>query len=114
MSPKQYEKLKDYSILVVGTLQHHTMATQSNSSNALYDDRMSRTAKSLLSLGRNALGGLGRNNRCALAEKLSASAAVTGTAAWAMLLSPPPNSREEQVVEMMTAVLFCNSRRLLL
>ena len=42
---------------------------------------MSKTAKSWSSLGRSALGGLGRNSRCHLAWGLSASAAVMGEAA---------------------------------
>ena len=59
------------------------MATKSSSSTALYDDRINVTAKSKFKFCRNILGGGLRNLRSSLAEKLSASCAVIGGAAFA-------------------------------
>ena len=50
-------------------------------STALYDDRMSNTAKSRFIRGRRTLAGLGRRDRSRRAEKLSASSDVSGGAA---------------------------------
>ena len=57
------------------------MATISIVSTALYDDRMSNTAKSRFIRGRRTLAGLGRRDRSRRAEKLSASSDVSGGAA---------------------------------
>jgi hypothetical protein len=57
------------------------MATKSNSSTALYELRINKTAKSKLRLWRNILGGGLRNLRSILYLGLSASSAVKGVAA---------------------------------
>jgi hypothetical protein len=65
---------------------------------ALYEHRISKTAKSLLSVGRRIdfEGGL-RRNRCHLAVNESASSAVIGLAAWVGcgINKVPPNTIEE-------------------
>ena len=72
------------------------------SSTALYDERMSKTAKSIFIRGRRTFGGLLRRARAALAETLSATSAVSGGAAEAVceINMTPPVIDAEAIVEI--------------
>jgi hypothetical protein len=71
------------------SLWNWSIATQSRSSSALYEDRIRSTAKSLFSLGRSSRGGLGRiARRSRWAAPASSSPLATGGAALAA--TPPP------------------------
>jgi hypothetical protein len=87
------------------------MGTQSRSSSALYDDRISRTAKSLARRGRRSLGGLGRKNlRATCAPADSNSDRDTGGAATAGRGPAAPGKAPAEIAKAPTTV---SSRKVL-